>query len=150
MKSVGALNFFRYVTMRITDPTPLFFVCAGIVGLSGEWLVASKRSRQRGDSPSRPGRDRRRTRRAQRREERQEKIPSKLQIGEASGQPVAEDARGEEENPKWNDWSYQRRGGYPPVFADVGETKGLRENGLHQGETKDLAREKAKKKQRET
>jgi len=41
-------------------------------------------------------------------------------------------------------------GGIPRVFADVGETKGLRENGLHQGETKDLAREKAKKKQRET
>ena len=41
-------------------------------------------------------------------------------------------------------------GGYPPVFADVGETKGLRENGLYQWETKDLAREKAKEKQRET
>ncbi len=41
-------------------------------------------------------------------------------------------------------------GGYPPVFAYVGETKGLRENGLHQGETKDLAGEKAKEKQRET
>jgi len=40
-------------------------------------------------------------------------------------------------------------GGIPRVFADVGETKGLRENGLHQGETLDLAEEKAKKKQRE-
>jgi hypothetical protein len=37
---------------------------------------------------------------------------------------------------------------YPPVFAYVGETKGLRANGLHQGETKELAVAKAKKKQR--
>jgi hypothetical protein len=29
--------------------------------------------------------------------------------------------------------------GGPPVFAYVGETKGLRENALYQGETKDLA-----------
>jgi len=40
-------------------------------------------------------------------------------------------------------------GGYPPVFAYVGETKGLRENGLHQGETKELARAEAKKKQKD-
>ena len=38
---------------------------------------------------------------------------------------------------------------YPHVFAYVGETKGLRENGLHQGETKELANAKAKEKQRE-
>jgi hypothetical protein len=36
---------------------------------------------------------------------------------------------------------------YPPVFAYVGETKELRENGLHQGEIKELAVGKAEKKQ---
>ena len=29
-------------------------------------------------------------------------------------------------------------GGIPPYFAYQGETKGLRENGLHEGETKEL------------
>jgi len=38
---VGAPTYFRYVTMRITHPTPLFCVCAGIIGLTGERLVSA-------------------------------------------------------------------------------------------------------------
>ena len=36
------------------------------------------------------------------------------------------------------------QGGTPPVFAYQGETKDLQENGLHQGETKELAGARAK------
>jgi len=75
---------------------------------SDGWLVASKTRRRSGDSPSRPGRDKRRMRRAQRREGLQKK-----ERCENSELPLANDARGKEEIPKWNDWSYQRRGGTP-------------------------------------
>lgn len=40
------------------------------------------------------------------------------------------------------------RGAFPPVFSYQGETKELRKNGLYQGDALDLARGKAKKKQR--
>jgi len=39
-------------------------------------------------------------------------------------------------------------GGIPPYFAYQGETKELRENGLHQGETKELGGERAKARRR--
>jgi hypothetical protein len=96
------------------------------LGASDEWLVASKKKRRKEHLPSRPDRDRRRTRRAQRREGRE-----KIEL------PLAKDDRGKEEILKWNDWSYH---GYPlpPVFAEVGETKGLRADFLDVGETKEL------------
>ena len=47
-------------------------------------------------------------------------------------------------NPEMERLVIAEEGGTPPCFAYVGEIKDLRENGLHQGETKELAGARAK------
>ncbi len=112
-ENVGAPTYFGYVTIRITHPTPLFFVCAGIIGLTGrvsrwcgnDWTYGRKTVHSCQLTVHSPR-------------------PFLLPVPDVRHRRECLWKIRQRRFPRWNDWSYQWRG-VPPCFCVCRGNKGV-------------------------